>query len=64
MVYRIVNKLYRELYLLRHPKLWGKSVQINGIPHIGNISNLFIGRHVSFNDNILIQCSGEAVRKL
>lgn len=46
------------MYLLFHPKLWGHSIQINGIPKIGNIKRLRIGNHVSLNENCYLQCVG------
>lgn len=58
MILRILNKIYREIYLLCHPQLWFKGTQINGIPKIGNISNLKLGRSVSFNEKCYIQCVG------
>lgn len=56
MIKRIINKLCHESYLVVHPYLWFHKVQINGIPNIGNPSNLIIGEHVSFNGNCYIQC--------
>lgn len=58
MITRIFNKFLRESYKLLRPKLWGKSVQINGIPTIGNIERLKFGRDVSLNSNCYIQCVG------
>lgn len=58
MVYRILNKAVRILYLLLHPRLWGHRTQINGIPTIGNIMKLKLGNDVSLNSKCFIQCSG------
>jgi len=59
MITRIFNKFFRESYKLLRPKLWGKSLQINGIPTIGNFELLKLGRDVSLNSNCYIQCGGE-----
>ena len=45
MFLRILNKLRRESYKLFRPILWGRSLQINGIPTIGNIA-IRIKRHI------------------
>ena len=58
MVYRIIEKCIRELYLFAHPKLWGHKVHINGIPRIENIENLTIGDKVAINKNAYLQCVG------
>lgn len=58
MIMRILDKVHRELYLLVHPALWFKKVQIQGIPKIGNIDRLVIGRDVTINDKVYIQCVG------
>lgn len=58
MIARIISKLKRESYLLFHRQLWGKRVQINGIPSIGNIKRLRIGCDVSFNEKAYLQCVG------
>lgn len=58
MIARILNKLKRLGYYYSHPFLWGKSIQINGIPKIGNPKKLVIGNHVSLNENCYIQCAG------
>lgn len=55
---RIIDKTLRELYRLFHPALWGKKLQINGIPRIYDISKLSIGRNVSVNSGCVIQCYG------
>ena len=46
MFLRILNKLRRESYKLFRPILWGRSLQINGIPTIGNIKRLELGYEV------------------
>lgn len=58
MIRRILNKLHREVYLLLHPALWNKRVQIQGIPKIGNIKRLSLGTDVTINDKVYIQCVG------
>ena len=58
MIKHIIDKVHTELYLLMHPALWGRDLQINGIPTIGNIENLVLGRDVSINSNCYIQCVG------
>lgn len=55
---KIINKAYREFYRVVHPFLWGKRLQINGIPKITGESNLSLGYDVSINDNVFLQCSG------
>ncbi len=61
IIKRVINKLYRESYILFHPTLWGKKCQINGIPKIGNMSKLSIGKHVSLNDKAYIQSVGGVI---
>ena len=58
IIIRVLDKVHRELYLLVHPALWFKKVQIQGIPKIGNIERLSIGRDVTINDRVYIQCVG------
>lgn len=58
MILRLINKLYRESYILFRPCLWRKKLQINGIPKIGNIHNLNLGKYVSLNENVYIQSVG------
>ena len=58
MIKRLLNKLHRECYLLAHPTLWYKRVQIQGIPKLGNIKRLSLGYDVTINDNVYIQCVG------
>ena len=55
---RIVNKAHREIYRVLHPQIWKKRLQINGNPTITDISNLEIGKDVSINDDVFIQCGG------
>lgn len=54
MIKRIFNKIKRLAYYYSHPFLWGKNVQINGIPTIGNPKNFQLGKHVSLNDKCYI----------
>ncbi len=56
-IIRIVNKLVRELYRLFHPILWGKKIQINGIPQIYG-ANISLGKYVSINQDVVIQTTG------
>lgn len=58
MIYRVINKVARITYCFFHPALWFKKVQIQGIPQIGNIDRLSIGRDVTINDRVYIQCVG------
>ena len=58
MLIRLVDKFQRELYRLFHPVLWGKNIQINGIPRIYDIKHLKIGRNVSINTGCVLQCYG------
>ena len=62
MFLRILNKLRRESYKLFRPILWGRSLQINGIPTIGNIKRLELGYDVSLNSDCYIQCVGGGVK--
>lgn len=55
---RMKSKLNREIYLLLHPTLWRKRIQLNGIPKIFCFSKLEIGENVSINDDVFIQASG------
>lgn len=59
MLIRIFDKVLRELYRLFHPVLWGKNIQINGIPRIYDSKNLKIGRNVSINSGCVLQCYGK-----
>lgn len=61
MLYKILDKSIREMYRLLHPMLWGKGLQINGIPVITNYGNLKLGKDVSINRDVYIQCSSEEV---
>ena len=58
MIIRILDKLKRELYRAFHPSLWGKNLQINGIPRIYDIKHLRLGRNVSINAGCVLQCYG------
>ena len=65
MIKRIFNKIKRLAYYYSHPFLWGKNVQINGIPTIGNPKSFHLGKHVSLNDRCYIQSvGGGKIRKL
>lgn len=55
---RLLNKTNQELYRLQKPKLWRSRCQLNGIPTIYAIDKLDIGKDVSLNSGIVIQCSG------
>lgn len=46
------------MWLMFHPHLWRKHVNIQGIPKISNMKNLRIGEYVSINEKVLIQCTG------
>lgn len=61
MLIKIFDKALRELYRLFHPVLWGKNIQINGIPRIYDSRNLRIGRNVSINSGCVLQCYGGLV---
>lgn len=58
MIIKVIDKLQRELYRLFHPKLWGKNLQINGLPKIYDIKHLRLGRNVSINTGCVLQCYG------
>lgn len=58
MIIRIINKIIRELYRMLHPLLWGKNLQINGIPKIYDIKKLKIGDNVSINSGCVLQSYG------
>lgn len=58
MIYRIFDKLFREIYRFFHPYLWGKRLQINGVPRILDLKNMNIGMDVSINQDVYIQGSG------
>ena len=58
MLLRLLDKAKRELYRATHPALWGKRLQINGIPSISGLKCLKLGMDVSVNGDVLIQCSG------
>lgn len=58
MIFKVFDKLRREVYRALHPRLWGKNIQINGIPRIYDIKNLKIGRNVSINSGCVLQCYG------
>lgn len=58
MLVRIKNKILCEIYRLSHPSLWGKKLQINGIPEILSINKLNIGENVSINKRCYLQWGG------
>ena len=58
MMIRFFSKLIRELYLLFHPSLWRRKMQINGVPRIYGIKSLEIGKNVSINSGCVLQCYG------
>ena len=58
MIIRIFNKCIRELYRFFHPRLWGKAMQINGLPRIYDIRHLSIGSNVAINAGCVLQCYG------
>lgn len=58
MLVRIKNKLFCEIYRFLHPSLWGKKLQINGIPEIVSMKKLNIGENVSINKRCYLQCGG------
>lgn len=58
MIRRFFSKMKRLAYFYSHPFLWGKHVQINGIPTIGNPNKLSLGKHVSLNDRCYVQSVG------
>ena len=45
MIYRIYNKILRELYRFRHQLLWVKLLQINVIQKIYEYKKLKIGKY-------------------
>lgn len=46
IIRRIINKALFEMYRFLHPQVWGKRLQINGIPTITDFSGLKIGMDV------------------
>ena len=61
MIGKIFNKLNREIYRLLHPEVWWKGLQINGVPCISDYQNIEIGKHVSINQDVVIQGAGGVV---
>lgn len=57
MVYKILYKMKRILYFVFHPMIWGKGVQINGIPDISGWNNIYWGKNISVNENVYLQGS-------
>ena len=55
---RLFIKITSEVYRLFHKELWGKRVQINGIPRITGRDKLDVGYDVSINENCFLQCGG------
>lgn len=60
-VRRIANKIRCEIYRFLHPCIWGKRLQINGIPIITDFSRIELGTDVSVNDGVYIQSRGGVV---
>ena len=55
---RLFIKVKSEGYRLFHKELWGKRVQINGIPRVTGRDALKIGYDVSINEKCYLQCGG------
>lgn len=55
---KIVYKSRRLVWLFFHPYLWGKNIQINGIPKIQVPYKLKLGKYVSINENVFLQAKG------
>ena len=58
MLVKIIDKTIRELYRLVHPQLWGKNIQINGVPRIYDINKLKLGNNISINTRCVLQSYG------
>lgn len=58
-LWRLISKIKRELWRSVHPRIWGRNLQINGIPSISGEGDLIIGEHVSINDDVVIQLAGD-----
>lgn len=58
IIYKITYKLKRIVYLILHPYLWSRKIQINGIPNIQSPENLSLGKNVSINEKVFLQCRG------
>lgn len=55
---RCIYKIKREVWYMFHPYLWGTYIQVNGIPVIQAPDKLVLGRDVSINNNVFLQCAG------
>ena len=58
ILYKVIYKIKRLLWLFFHPYLWKMDAQINGIPVIQIPDKLVIGKHVSINERVFIQAKG------
>ncbi len=58
LLYRIMDKFRREFWRLRHPQIWGRNLQVNGIPIITGYKKLLLGKNVSVNDDVFLQTTG------
>ncbi len=54
----LLNRIMLKIYLFFHPFLWGKSIQLNGMPKIYNPEKLDLGTDVSLNDRVVLLCGG------
>lgn len=54
----LANRIKLKIYLFFHPFLWGKSIQLNGMPKIYNPEKLDLGSDVSLNDRVVLLCGG------
>lgn len=57
----IISKSMRETYRMMHPCLWGKRLQINGVPTITDLKNVEFGTDVSVNSGVYIQSSAKVL---
>lgn len=57
-LFKIFDKIKRELWRATHPQIWGKELQINGVPIITGYKKLQLGKRISINDNVFIQTTG------
>ena len=54
ILYKVIYKIKRLLWLFFHPYLWKMDAQINGIPVIQIPDKLVIGKHVSIGNNVTL----------
>lgn len=59
LLHRIPNKIIREVYRFSHPCLWGKRLQINGVPEITNLRQVDFGMFASINSEVFIQSTAK-----